>query len=182
MRLNISSYKRAVIAGMLHSGIMLDSGSFSGAEAIFTYRRRPGSCYVRKHRGRAAAADRNPMYVSIPIVMLSSLGILRLAEKTKVYGDTAIGIVSSMGIATGTIMVSISGGFNVDLLSYLFGSILSISNTEVITSVILSIVVILMVLLFYQRACLNHFRRRVCEGIGNQGAQDKYDFDTADVR
>lgn len=90
-----------------------------------------------------------PVYASIPLVMLSSLGILRLAEKTKVYGDTAIGIVSSMGIAAGTILVSLSGGFNVDLLSYLFGSIISISNTEVITSVILSIVVILMVLLFY---------------------------------
>ena len=92
---------------------------------------------------------REPIMTSIPIVMLSSLGILRLAEKTKVYGDTAIGIVSSMGIAVGMILVSLSSGFNVDLLSFLFGSILAISNTEVITAVILSIVVIGLVVLFY---------------------------------
>ena len=90
-----------------------------------------------------------PVFASIPIVMLSSLGILRLAEKTKVYGDTAIGIVSSMGIAVGMILVSLSSGFNVDLLSFLFGSILAISKAEVITAVILSIVVIGLVVLFY---------------------------------
>ncbi len=91
----------------------------------------------------------NPIYTSIPIVMLSSLGILRLAEKTKVYGDTAIGIVSSMGIAVGMILVSLSGGFNVDLLSFLFGSILAIDVADVYTSVILSVIVIAMVVLFY---------------------------------
>ncbi len=91
----------------------------------------------------------NPIYTSIPIVMLSSLGILRLAEKTKVYGDTAIGIVSSMGIAVGMILVSLSGGFNVDLLSFLFGSILAIDAADVYTSVILSVIVIVMVVLFY---------------------------------
>jgi len=90
-----------------------------------------------------------PMYTAIPLVMLSSLGILRLMEKARVYGDTAIGIISSLGIAAGIILVSLSGGFNVDLFSYLFGSILSVSNAEVITSVVLSIAVILTVFLFY---------------------------------
>ena len=90
-----------------------------------------------------------PMYAAIPLVMLSSLGILRLTERARIYGDTAIGIVSSLGIASGVILVSISGGYNVDLFSYLFGSILSISNAEVITSIVLSIIVILIVLLFY---------------------------------
>jgi zinc transport system permease protein len=90
-----------------------------------------------------------PMYAAIPLVMLSSLGILKLVEKARVYGDTAIGIVSSLGVATGIILVSVSGGFNVDLFSYLFGSILSISKAEVVISVVLAIAVILMVLLFY---------------------------------
>ncbi len=90
-----------------------------------------------------------PMYAAIPLVMLSSLGILRLTERARIYGDTAIGIVSSLGIASGIILVSVSGGYNVDLFSYLFGSILSISNVEVITSIVLSAIVILIVLLFY---------------------------------
>ncbi len=36
-----------------------------------------------------------PMYIAIPIVMISSLGILKLVEKARLYGDAAIGIVSS---------------------------------------------------------------------------------------
>jgi zinc transport system permease protein len=90
-----------------------------------------------------------PLYVSIPVVMLSSLGILRLTEKARIYGDAAIGVVSSLGIAGGIILASIAGGFNVDLFSYLFGNILAVSDTEVIISVILSLFVLLMIYLHY---------------------------------
>jgi zinc transport system permease protein len=91
-----------------------------------------------------------PVYVAIPVVMLSSLGILKLIEKARLYGDAAIGIVSSLGIAVGILLASAAGGFNVDLFSYLFGNILAISNVEVVTSIILSVMLILIILLFYQ--------------------------------
>jgi len=107
-----------------------------------------------------------PMYAAVPLVMLSSLGILRLIERARLYGDTAIGIVSSLGIATGIILVSISGGYNVDLFSYLFGSILSISNTEVITSIVLSVIVMLMVLLFYNELASTTFDEEMAKVSG----------------
>jgi zinc transport system permease protein len=91
----------------------------------------------------------SPLYISLPLVMACSIGILRLTEKAGLYGDAAIGIVSSLGIAGGILLSSIAGGFNVDLFSYLFGSILSISETEVIISTGLSILVILVIILFY---------------------------------
>jgi len=91
----------------------------------------------------------SPVYVSIPLVMVCSLGILKLTEKANLHGDAAIGIVSSLGIATGILLSSMAGGFNIDLFSYLFGSILSISSTEVIISVVLSIGVILVITFFY---------------------------------
>jgi zinc transport system permease protein len=90
-----------------------------------------------------------PSFVAIPIVMLSALGILKLMQKARLYGDAAIGIVSSIGVAGGVLIASISGGFNVDLFSFLFGNILAISCAEVITSIILSIVVLTVVSLFY---------------------------------
>jgi zinc transport system permease protein len=92
----------------------------------------------------------DPVYVSIPIVMLSSLGILKLTEKARLYGDAAIGIVSSLGIAGGVVIASIAGGFNVDLFSYLFGNILSISKIEVLTSIALSIMVLFIISFFYR--------------------------------
>lgn len=90
-----------------------------------------------------------PLYISIPIIMLSSLGILKLTEKAGLYGDAAIGIVSSIGIAGGILMASIAGGFNVDLLSYLFGNILSITKEEVLASIALSLIVLVLIIFFY---------------------------------
>jgi zinc transport system permease protein len=91
----------------------------------------------------------SPIYFSIPIVMVCSLGILRLTEKFRLYGDAAIGVVSSLGIALGIIISSLAGGFNVDLFSYLFGSILSIGTAEVVTSAVLSVVVLLTLSFYY---------------------------------
>lgn len=90
-----------------------------------------------------------PFYIAIPIVVISSLLILKISQKARVYGDAAIGIVSAVGISTGVILASLSGGFNIDLFSYLFGNILAISIGEVILSIILSFLVLLMVYYFY---------------------------------
>jgi zinc transport system permease protein len=91
----------------------------------------------------------HPVYFSIPVVMLSSLGILKLMEKARLYGDAAIGIVSSVGIAGGIIVASVAGGFNIDIFSFLFGNILAVSQTEVLTSTGLSIVVLLVIFFYY---------------------------------
>ena len=95
----------------------------------------------------------NPVYVTvsaIPLVMLSSMGILKLTEKARIYGDAAIGIVSSIGIAGGIVLASVAGGFNVDLFSYLFGNILAVGSTDMIIAAVLFIVVMLSVAFFYR--------------------------------
>lgn len=90
-----------------------------------------------------------PFYVAVPIVIIASVLILKISEKARIYGDAAIGIVSAVGIAGGIILASLSGGFNVDLFSYLFGNILSISTSEVIFSIILSLLVLSLIYFFY---------------------------------
>lgn len=90
-----------------------------------------------------------PFYVAVPIVIIFSFLILKLTERAKLYGDAAVGIVSSFGIALGVILASLSKGFNVDLFSYLFGNILAISAGEVYLSVTLSVLVLLIIVFFY---------------------------------
>lgn len=89
------------------------------------------------------------LLVSLPLVLLSSLGILKLTEKTRLSGDAAIGIVSSVGISMGIILASVGGGYNVDLLGYLFGNILAISREEVYIAMVLFVVVMLLIYLFF---------------------------------
>ncbi len=92
-----------------------------------------------------------PIYVSMPIVALSSLARLKLTERARVYGDAAIGIVSAVGVSGGVMLAGIAAGFNVDLLSYLFGNILSVTSGEVTVSVALSLIVILVIVSRYRQ-------------------------------
>ncbi len=111
----------------------------------------------------------SPLYVtvaSIPLVLLSSLGILRLSDKARMYGDAAIGIVSSLGIACGVILASVAGGFNVDLFSYLFGNILAIGPVDLVIAGGLFVVVILVVTLFYHELFAITFDEELAESSG----------------
>lgn len=89
------------------------------------------------------------LLVSLPVVLLASLGILKLTEKARLSGDAAIGIVSAVGISAGIMLASVGGGYNVDLLSYLFGNILSISTEEVLIAAALFCVVMVLLGLFF---------------------------------
>lgn len=90
-----------------------------------------------------------PFCVALPVVILASYLILKLSEKARIYGDAAIGIVSSVGIAGAVILASLSKGFNVNLFSYLFGSILAISATEVYLAVCLAVLALLLIVFLY---------------------------------
>jgi len=94
----------------------------------------------------------SPLYITLaalPLVMLSSLAILKLTHSQRIQGDAAIGIVSSVGIATGIVLTSLSNGYNVDLFSYLFGNILTVTRIELFLSFIVFITVIATVIIFY---------------------------------
>ena len=92
----------------------------------------------------------SPLYMSVPVVMLSSVGIMKLTQKFRIYGDAAIGIVSAAGLSVGLLITALAGGFNTDLLGYLFGSILTVSWTEGILCGLLLAVILLLLRLFYR--------------------------------
>ncbi|MBR4355654.1 MAG: metal ABC transporter permease [Elusimicrobiaceae bacterium] len=98
----------------------------------------------------ALLTSTGPVYMSIPVVMLSSLGIMKLTQKFKIYGDAAIGIVSAAGLSVGLLLTALAGGFNTDLLGYLFGSILTVTTGETWLCVGLLVTVAGGVLAFYR--------------------------------
>ena len=111
----------------------------------------------------------SPIYITLaalPLVMLSSLAILKLTRSKLIQGDAAIGIVSSIGIATGIILVSLSNGYNVDLFSYLFGNILTVTQTELILSLIVFIIVAAAVIIFYDDLLAVTFDEELARTMG----------------
>lgn len=98
----------------------------------------------------AAAMNVTPLYVSIPVVIVTAFLLLRISESGKLKGDSAIALVSSSALALGVLIVSVSGT-NVNINSYLFGSIYAVSNQDMYLSIILSVVVIALYFVFYNK-------------------------------
>ncbi len=100
-----------------------------------------------------------PLGAALVVTVLAALGITRLKDRAGLYGDTAIGIFSSLGLAAGILLASMSGRFNVELMTYLFGDVLAIERGEVWLSVALAAVVLLVVFMNYTRLLYMTFDR-----------------------
>ncbi len=98
----------------------------------------------------AVAMGWAPMQVTIPVVIVAAYILLRLSESSRMRGDTAIALFSTSAMAVG-ILVSSKANLTTDVSHYMFGSILAMSRNEVILSVILSICVLLVYVLFYDK-------------------------------
>jgi len=97
----------------------------------------------------AAALHWAPLPVSIPAVILAAFLLLR-ADSVKLRGDAAIALLSTSCLAVGVLAVSL-GGSNIDLMNYMFGSILVLDGTDVALSLALSAVVLTGFGWFYHR-------------------------------
>ena len=93
-----------------------------------------------------------PIWTALIVAVCSALGITKLQQSTKVISpDSAVGILLSSGLAVGIVLIGLSGGFTLDLYSFLFGSILLINNQDVWTISILSIVILLIIFIIYRK-------------------------------
>lgn len=99
----------------------------------------------------ASALHLAPLAVAIPVVMLAAVGLLRVSQSSRLKGDALIALLSSSALAIGVISVSLTTGMNTEVSSYMFGSVLSLSRSDTILSVLLSLAVLLLFVLFYPR-------------------------------
>ena len=99
----------------------------------------------------ALALNFSPLAVSVPVVIISAFLLLKLNSNSKIKGDSAIALISSSAIALGIAATSLTKGLNVDVYNYMFGSILSLTDVDVVISIILSIVVIFLFIIFYNK-------------------------------
>lgn len=99
----------------------------------------------------ASALGLAPLAVAVPVVIVTAVLLLRLNKSSKVKGDAAIAMISSSALAIGVISVSLTTGMNTEVSSYMFGSILSLSESDAVLSAILSAAVLVLFILFYPR-------------------------------
>lgn len=99
----------------------------------------------------AVAIGWSPLVISIPVVVLAAYFLLRIAEDGRMKSDAAIAVISASSLALGIVVTSMTTGMTTDVSSYMFGSILAMSRTDVMLSLILSAVVLGMFAVCYHK-------------------------------
>ena len=100
--------------------------------------------------GLAYYFGQDPMLGAILFSILSALGMGLVHLRTKARSDTLIGVMWSIGMAIGIIFVSLTPGFKADLMSYLFGSLLAVSGSDLQVMALIAALVIVFVVLLYR--------------------------------
>ncbi|ESA37724.1 membrane protein [Leptolyngbya sp. Heron Island J] len=92
----------------------------------------------------------NPVLGAIAFALAAALGMGWVERKTQQRADTIIGVMWAIGMAVGIIAIDLTQGYKADLMSYLFGSILTVPRQELIIMLILNLMIGAMVFLFYK--------------------------------
>jgi zinc transport system permease protein len=93
----------------------------------------------------------NPIWVSLIVSIIGALAIIKLNSSKRIYSDSSISVLLSLGLAMGLVLISLSGGFSIDITSYLFGSILLVNTEETLSTILLSVIVITFVIFYYKK-------------------------------
>jgi zinc transport system permease protein len=109
-----------------------------------------------------------PMWTAFIVSILSALGLTKIRQRFQISGDATVAILLSSGLAMGVILISLAGGFTVNLFSFLFGSILlvSLDNTILILGLAGSILVV--ILLLYRQLTYATFNEEQAKVSGIQ--------------
>lgn len=96
----------------------------------------------------------NPLLTALGVSILAVFAISYMRRKKIATSDSAVAVMLALGFSTGLIVISIAGGFNVELFNYLFGSILTIDFSDLLLVSVLSAVVLVFIG-FYRRELLS---------------------------
>ena len=93
----------------------------------------------------------SPLYISIPVCVAAAFFLLQLKESSRIKGDAATALMCSGALAVGIMVISLTTGMNTDVCNYMFGSILAMSSSDLYLSIVLSIAVLALYVLFFNR-------------------------------
>lgn len=149
-------FQRALIAGFL-------IGVLSSLIGVFLVLKRLsllGDSFAHASFGGIALGfvlNWNPLLTAIGFVTLASLGIDKLINRLKLYGESAIALVLSFGMAFALVLIGVKKRLDVNIFSYLFGSILTISWSEIFMMCGVLVLVGLFFYFFYGRLVFSAF-------------------------
>lgn len=91
-----------------------------------------------------------PLITAILAAVLSSFIIEKLRLSKRLYGESALAIFLSGSLAIAIVIISLAHGFNVDLFNYLFGSLVTVKDSDIVIIAALGLIVLFAIALFYK--------------------------------
>ena len=113
----------------------------------------------------ASALGLPAMLVSAPAVVLASFAIMFVSQRFRTAGDIAIAVASSAALALGVLVSSLTGQTSA-MNSWLFGSVLAVSEGDLMLAVGLSILVMGVFAVFYNRLFLITYNEDYARSLG----------------
>lgn len=107
-----------------------------------------------------------PVYGALVFTIFSALGMGLIVRKTRLSEDTVIGIMWAVGMAIGIVFIGLTPGYTPDLFSYLFGSILTVSISDLIMMAVLDAIIIAIVLMLYKEFLAISFDQEFGTALG----------------
>jgi zinc transport system permease protein len=101
--------------------------------------------------GIAYFFGRDPIIGALIAALAAAVAVGWISRRGRQHVDTIIGALWAVGMAIGILFISQTPGYNVDLLSYLFGNILMVAPQDLWFIAILDLIIVLVVVLFYRQ-------------------------------
>ena len=107
-----------------------------------------------------------PLWTAYGVSIVSALIITKIRERYNISGDASIAVLLSSGIAVGLVIISFSGGFSIDIFSFLFGSILLVSVNDTVLILALTGAILIVILLLYRKILYSTFNEEQAKVSG----------------
>ena len=107
-----------------------------------------------------------PLWTAYGVSIISALIITKIKDRYNISGDASIAVLLSSGIAAGLVIISFSGGFSIDIFSFLFGSILLISVNDTVLILALTGGILIVILLLYRQLLYSTFNEEQAKVSG----------------
>jgi zinc transport system permease protein len=116
--------------------------------------------------GFGLAAGINPLLSAGGFCVLVAMGIGWFSRKGRIHEDTVIGILFATAMALGVVLVTMADAYNLDVMSYLFGSILALSWSDIVVIWVLGVLAVSFILLFFKELLFVSFDEETATASG----------------
>ena len=107
-----------------------------------------------------------PLWTAYVVSIVSALVITKIKDKFDISGDASVAVLLSSGIAVGLVIIGLSGGFTLDIFSFLFGSILLVSVDDTILILFLTVGILIVISLLFRQIIYSTFNEEQAKVSG----------------